>query len=126
MISRDLDLIAPGSSSFADEDDKSSDSDDESQQLTAGLRLSIMDQLQPPVTFFSGQTALMNILWGANGDPVTAFEGLFLVNEMRGALPLATGHRARIELGSSLWLKMTGSLEVSLWYGTGRSIIANQ
>lgn len=86
----------------------------------------LLDQAQPPMTFFNGQAALMGILWSLNGDPMTAFEGQFLLSAVRGVLPLAGGQRATIDFSSALLWKMTGAVEVSLWYGNGHTTITTQ
>lgn len=118
-----MELIPPGGSSVSDDDGSSGDSDTD---ITAGMRLILMDQAQPPITFFNGQAALMSVLWSLNGDPITAFEGQFLASTLRGVIPLASGQRANIDFSSGVWIKMTGAAEASLWYGNAHTTIATQ
>lgn len=93
---------------------------------TAGMRLSLFENEQNPVTFFSGEGELMSAVWSANGDEMTAFANTFLINDLRNALPLLNGYTLNIDLQSALSLKLSGSIEISIWYRTSHSIVANE
>jgi hypothetical protein len=93
---------------------------------TAGMRLALFDNEQNPVTFFTGEGELMSAVWAASGDQMTAFGSTFLVNDLRNSLPLLNGYTLNIDVQSALSLKLSGSVEVSIWYRTSHTVVANE
>ena len=50
------------------------DPDAGEEEATAGLGLSILDVLLPPVEFFRGSGGLMSAVWNAPSEPVSALQ----------------------------------------------------
>lgn len=121
-----MESIAGDSGSSSNDDDSPPNENEESPDATAGLRLTLLDNLQPPVTFFTGMSELMAAAWSGTGEEMTVFEGQFLLNDLHGVVPMANGQTAVIEFGSALWWKMSSTVELSLWYRNAHTVISSQ
>lgn len=88
---------------------------------SAGMQLEFFGAKQLPVTFFEGQSQLMSSILSADGRPHTAYKGYFLTHDYNFVVPFSNGQILHAKLMAAVSLKMTGSIEVSIWYRSSKT-----
>ena len=70
-----LGIFAGGLSSFTSSDDEETPAEDDTEDATAGMELSLMGVQMRPIVFFVGKGDLMSLVWsGAGSERTTALQ----------------------------------------------------
>lgn len=101
------------------------DPDAGEEEATAGLGLSILDVLLPPVEFFRGSSGLMSAVWNAPSEPVSALQTSFLLQDHHEKFHLANGLVVDLQVLGVVSIDLTGYVSISLWNRNSESLIRN-
>ncbi|ODM98802.1 Microsomal triglyceride transfer protein large subunit [Orchesella cincta] len=126
-----LGIFAGGLSSFAAENNNGGanvvEVEDDTEDATAGMELSLMGVQQRPIVFFVGNSELMGLVWsGAGSERTTALQGNVLLQDEKRTIPLFNGLLAEVTIQGGLSFDLAGQIQISLWHRTANSLVENK
>ncbi|CAG7828228.1 unnamed protein product [Allacma fusca] len=121
-----LGIFAGGLSSFASSNNEVA-VDEESEDATAGMELTLMGVQLRPIVFFTGKGELMSLVWsGAGSERTSAIKGNVLLQDEKQVIPLYCGLVTDINIQGGLSFELAGQVQISLWYRTANSLVENK
>ncbi|CAL8121848.1 unnamed protein product [Orchesella dallaii] len=124
-----LGIFAGGLSSFAAENNNGNipPVEEDTEDATAGMELSLMGVQQRPIVFFVGNSELMGLVWsGAGSERTTALQGNILLQDEKRTIPLFNGLLAEVTIQGGLSFDLAGQIQISLWHRTANSLVENK
>ncbi|KAK3594387.1 hypothetical protein CHS0354_009680 [Potamilus streckersoni] len=115
-------IYAEGLESLLSEE---TDPSEEGVEATAGMGLTLMDVLLPPVEFFRGSGGLMSAVWNAPSEPVSALQANLLLQDHSHRFHLANGLIVELQVLGVASIDLSGSVSISLWNRNSKSNIRN-
>ncbi|KAL5018121.1 hypothetical protein ScPMuIL_003843 [Solemya velum] len=117
-----FDVYAEGLESLMGNSD---DSDDGTQEPTAGMSLSLMDVILRPVEFFRGSGSLMSAVWNAPSELVSALQANLLLQDHYQKFHLSNGLIVDLQVLGATSIDLSGLVSISLWNQNSHSLIKN-
>jgi len=115
-----VDLFARGLDSMTEE----GSNEEESEAISAGMVLSLLDFKLRPYTFFTGKGELLAHVWSnVAGEPLTAFSANLLINDMNQKIQLINGFSLDQKLIGILSLELAGEAQISIWNRNSQTLV---
>ncbi|XP_026470483.1 microsomal triglyceride transfer protein large subunit-like [Ctenocephalides felis] len=120
-----LGMFAGGLGSFVSDTTASGeDKEEEQEDATAGMEITVHGVTIRPFVFFTGQGELMGHVWSGNWlGQDTSLSGCQFVNDHQETLPLQTGVIAELSLVGGTSVDLSGQVQISLWNRNAHSLI---
>lgn len=120
-----LGIFAGGLSSFTSSDDTAAQ--DDTEDATAGMELTLMGIQMRPIVFFTGKGELMSLVWSGTGSERTsALQGNVMLQDEKRVIPLYCGLVADVNIQGGLAFDLAGQIQLSLWHRTANSLVENK
>lgn len=119
-------MFAGGLGGFVSSDSTTSteDKEEEVEDATAGMEITVQGVTIRPFVFFTGQGELMGHVWSGTGsDKTPAYQAAGLLYDHQDSLPLQTGVVAELSLTGAVSIDLSGQVQISLWNRNAHSLI---
>ncbi|KAG1656517.1 Microsomal triglyceride transfer protein large subunit [Nymphon striatum] len=117
--------FAAGLESFVGE--SSAGEDEEQEDATCGMQITLLGVTLRPYKFFTGQGELMSLVWsGAGSEPTPALQGNFILNDVANQIVLHNGITVQNTLQGVISTDLSGSVQISLWNRNAESVVNNK
>ncbi|KAL3273196.1 hypothetical protein HHI36_014651 [Cryptolaemus montrouzieri] len=117
-----LGLFTSGLTSFLSSDNE--EIDEEPEQASAGMELTVLGTQFRPFVFFNGQGELMGHVWtGTASEKTTAYQALIMLQDHLEYLRLGSGFIVELDLKGAVSFDLGGKVEISIWGRTAESLV---
>ncbi|XP_023219898.1 microsomal triglyceride transfer protein-like isoform X2 [Centruroides sculpturatus] len=111
-------LFATGLGSLTGEED--------SEETSAGMELTLLGVHIRPYTFFHGTGELMGHVWSGTGsEPISAIQGNLLLMDHSQKIILQNGLIVDLNVKGALSIDLSASIDISIWNRNSHSIVKN-
>lgn len=115
-------LFASGLASIAGEES----SDQDSEETSAGMELTILGVDIRPYTFFHGTGELMSHVWSGTGsEPISAIQGNLLLMDYSELIFLQNGLIIDTKVKGAISLDLSAKIDISIWNRNSHSVVKN-
>ncbi|XP_067124270.1 microsomal triglyceride transfer protein large subunit-like isoform X2 [Centruroides vittatus] len=111
-------LFATGLGSLVGEED--------SEETSAGMELTLLGVHIRPYTFFHGTGELMSHVWSGTGsEPISAIQGNLLLMDHSQKIILQNGLIVDLNVKGALSIDLSASIDISIWNRNSHSVVKN-
>ena len=103
-----------------------SSDDEDTEDATAGMEITLSSILLRPLVFFSGQGELMGHVWsGTASERTSALQATVLLQDHRQSLALQSGFVAVLDVLGAVSFDFGGEIQISIWNRNSHSVVDN-
>jgi len=103
-----------------------SSDDEDTEDATAGMEITLSSILLRPLVFFSGQGELMGHVWsGTASERTSALQATVLLQDHRQSLALQSGFVVVLDVLGAVSFDFGGEIQISIWNRNSHSVVDN-
>lgn len=119
-----LGLYAGGMSSFVSNTEEDLSENEEEEETTAGMELSVQGMVMRPLEFFKGKGELMGHVWsGTASESTPAYQATTLLQDNEERFPSHNGVTLKLSATGAISIDLNGQVTMSLWGRNAQSTV---